>query len=333
MASISAQRGARDFVMWPSTARMTRRAAASRGCCSSVSGSSRRSIPSLRLQSGDAGAAFGLRHCARPRSAGARGKRGATGCSFTKTLPWGAAAPLQGDNDSTSFGGWPRPRVPLLSQVREHEAEQARSTRTIRCPAAGKGQRPVPSLLLSCVTLYGMDSVMAPLPVRAEAWRRLARDLDPGRLQAMTSEMGLGEAVVVVGDLFAGKVRGRVVVDVNRQLAGGAGGGGQGDRRQSPSADGIGGAGLRIAGDARGSRRRSAIVSATRGGAGATGSASHRPAGRRGTAGAAGVRRGAVDRLRRRSAGGAWNRLGRDKPGASGAGGIAPDCVGYVGRR
>ncbi|MBO3707677.1 MAG: hypothetical protein J5X21_14930 [Candidatus Accumulibacter sp.] len=68
---------------------------------------------------------------------------------------------------------------------------------------------------------------MAPLPVRAEAWRRLARDLDPGRLQAMTSEMGLGEAVVVVGDLFAGKVRGRVVVDVNRQLAGGAGGAGR----------------------------------------------------------------------------------------------------------
>jgi hypothetical protein len=79
-----------------------------------------------------------------------------------------------------------------------------------------------------------------------------------------------------------------------------------------------GGAGLRIAGGARGICRGPAVVSATRGGAGTTGGASRRPAGRRGTAGPAGVRRGAVDRLRRRSAGGARNRLGRDEPGASG---------------
>jgi len=35
-------------------------------------------------------------------------------------------------------------------------------------------------------------------------------------VEAMTTEIGLGEAVAVAGELLAGKVRGRVVVDVNR---------------------------------------------------------------------------------------------------------------------
>jgi acrylyl-CoA reductase (NADPH) len=70
--------------------------------------------------------------------------------------------------------------------------------------------------ILRGVTLYGIDSVMAPLPVRLEAWERLARDLDISRLDAITREIGLGEAVAVAADLLEGKVRGRVVVDVNR---------------------------------------------------------------------------------------------------------------------
>jgi acrylyl-CoA reductase (NADPH) len=70
--------------------------------------------------------------------------------------------------------------------------------------------------ILRGVTLYGIDSVMAPLPVRLEAWERLARDLDISRLDAITREIGLGEAVAVAAELLEGKVRGRVVVDVNR---------------------------------------------------------------------------------------------------------------------
>ena len=74
----------------------------------------------------------------------------------------------------------------------------------------------VAPFILRGVTLYGIDSVMAPLAVREEAWQRLGRDLDPARLDAMTREISLGEAIAVAADLLAGQVRGRVVVDVNR---------------------------------------------------------------------------------------------------------------------
>ena len=74
----------------------------------------------------------------------------------------------------------------------------------------------VAPFILRGVTLYGVDSVMAPLPVRQEAWKRLAHDLDIAKLDAITREIGLGEAIAVAADLLEGKVRGRVVVDVRR---------------------------------------------------------------------------------------------------------------------
>ncbi|MDR2838145.1 MAG: oxidoreductase [Azonexus sp.] len=74
----------------------------------------------------------------------------------------------------------------------------------------------VAPFILRGVTLYGIDSVMAPRPARDAAWQRLARDLDPARLAAMTHEIALGEAIAVAGQVLQGKVRGRVVVDVNR---------------------------------------------------------------------------------------------------------------------
>jgi len=74
----------------------------------------------------------------------------------------------------------------------------------------------VAPFILRGVTLYGIDSVMAPLPVRQQAWERLARDLDIARLDAITREIALGEAIAVGAELLEGKVRGRVVVDVNR---------------------------------------------------------------------------------------------------------------------
>jgi acrylyl-CoA reductase (NADPH) len=74
----------------------------------------------------------------------------------------------------------------------------------------------VAPFILRGVTLYGIESVMAPQSVRAEAWERLGRDLDIARLDAITREIGLSEAIAAASDLLAGKVRGRVVVDVNR---------------------------------------------------------------------------------------------------------------------
>jgi acrylyl-CoA reductase (NADPH) len=74
----------------------------------------------------------------------------------------------------------------------------------------------VAPFILRGVTLYGIDSVMAPLPVRELAWARLARDLDIAKLGVITREIALAEAIAAGADILAGKVRGRVVVDVNR---------------------------------------------------------------------------------------------------------------------
>lgn len=74
----------------------------------------------------------------------------------------------------------------------------------------------VAPFILRGVTLAGVDSVMAPRAERLEAWRRLAQVLDVTKLDLMTHEIGLGEAVATAAALLEGTVRGRVVVDVNR---------------------------------------------------------------------------------------------------------------------
>ncbi len=66
--------------------------------------------------------------------------------------------------------------------------------------------------ILRSVALLGVDSVMAPIARRQEAWARLARDLDPALLQSMTTEIGLDEAIAKADELMQGKVRGRIVV-------------------------------------------------------------------------------------------------------------------------
>jgi acrylyl-CoA reductase (NADPH) len=74
----------------------------------------------------------------------------------------------------------------------------------------------VAPFILRGVTLYGIDSVRAPAERRQEAWRRLASDLDPAKIEAMTTEVALGEVPAAAETLLAGRVRGRIVVDVNR---------------------------------------------------------------------------------------------------------------------
>jgi acrylyl-CoA reductase (NADPH) len=68
--------------------------------------------------------------------------------------------------------------------------------------------------ILRGVRLAGIDSVMAPLALREQAWARLARDLDPALLDTMVTETDLAGAVAAAGELMAGRVRGRVVVRV-----------------------------------------------------------------------------------------------------------------------
>jgi acrylyl-CoA reductase (NADPH) len=73
----------------------------------------------------------------------------------------------------------------------------------------------VAPFILRGVTLYGIDSVMAPLVRREAAWQQLAHRLDRGRLTAMTRGIALAEAPAAAEDILAGRVRGRLVVDVN----------------------------------------------------------------------------------------------------------------------
>jgi acrylyl-CoA reductase (NADPH) len=73
----------------------------------------------------------------------------------------------------------------------------------------------VAPFILRGVRLLGIDSVMCPLPRRRLAWERLASDLDRARLDGATTEVDLAGAIEIAPKLLAGKVRGRVVVDVN----------------------------------------------------------------------------------------------------------------------
>ena len=74
----------------------------------------------------------------------------------------------------------------------------------------------VAPFILRGVTLFGIDSVMAPKPRRLAAWRRLARDIDGAALDLIATEIGLPGVAAAASDLMSGKVRGRIVVDVNR---------------------------------------------------------------------------------------------------------------------
>jgi acrylyl-CoA reductase (NADPH) len=65
------------------------------------------------------------------------------------------------------------------------------------------------------VTLAGIDSVNAPQEARVEAWSRLAGDLDLKKLSQTTQVVGLAEVPDVARRILEGRIRGRVVVDVN----------------------------------------------------------------------------------------------------------------------
>ncbi len=74
----------------------------------------------------------------------------------------------------------------------------------------------VAPFILRGVTLAGIDSVYASQARRLEAWRHLAAELDPTKLDQITSEIKLSEVIERAPAILAGQVRGRLVVDVNQ---------------------------------------------------------------------------------------------------------------------
>ena len=72
----------------------------------------------------------------------------------------------------------------------------------------------VAPFILRGVTLAGIDSVMCPKPRRLAAWDRLARDLDPALLDELSQTRPLQDVIALAPEILAGKVRGRVVLEV-----------------------------------------------------------------------------------------------------------------------
>jgi len=65
------------------------------------------------------------------------------------------------------------------------------------------------------VQRYMGEDVTAPQALREQAWQRLAKDLDLAKLDGMVREISLADAVTAGADILAGRVRGRLVVNVN----------------------------------------------------------------------------------------------------------------------
>ena len=68
--------------------------------------------------------------------------------------------------------------------------------------------------ILRGIALYGIDSNHAPTPEREAAWEMLATSIPPLRMHVMAREIGLGDVTSAASDLLAGRIRGRIAVDV-----------------------------------------------------------------------------------------------------------------------
>ncbi len=86
------------------------------------------------------------------------------------------------------------------------------------CGLAGGADLPTTVLpfILRNVSLRGVDSVMCPVAWRKKAWGRLVQDLPADRLGEIGHIISLEELPELADEIIAGRVRGRVIVDVNR---------------------------------------------------------------------------------------------------------------------
>jgi acrylyl-CoA reductase (NADPH) len=74
----------------------------------------------------------------------------------------------------------------------------------------------VAPFILRGARLIGVDSVMCPMDRRTRAWQHLSQELDRAKLDTITREIALAEALEAGRAILAGEIRGRIVVDVNR---------------------------------------------------------------------------------------------------------------------
>ena len=96
-------------------------------------------------------------------------------------------------------------------------AQTVRGGAIAACGLAGGADLPgtVMPHILRAVTLIGVDSVYASRTQRLAAWERLSRDLDLMHLDNMTTVAPMSNLPELAEDIVAGRIRGRVVIDVN----------------------------------------------------------------------------------------------------------------------
>ena len=70
-------------------------------------------------------------------------------------------------------------------------------------------------LILRNVSLLGVSSLRTSKAKRTEGWTRLARDLDASKLAEISRTEPLSRIFELAEDILAGRVRGRVAIDVN----------------------------------------------------------------------------------------------------------------------
>jgi len=74
----------------------------------------------------------------------------------------------------------------------------------------------VAPFILRGVSLLGVNSVTQPYDRRVQAWSRLSEELDSAMLLDVSREISLQDTLALSEDLLNGKLRGRLVVNVNR---------------------------------------------------------------------------------------------------------------------
>ncbi|RIZ40701.1 MDR family oxidoreductase [Pseudomonas putida] len=72
----------------------------------------------------------------------------------------------------------------------------------------------VAPFILRGVSLLGINSVTRPYQERVAAWERLTTQLDLQQLESLTCELALTDVIAASDDLLDGKIRGRIVVNL-----------------------------------------------------------------------------------------------------------------------
>jgi acrylyl-CoA reductase (NADPH) len=98
----------------------------------------------------------------------------------------------------------------ILPQMRYHSA-----VASVGLAGGNKLETTVIPFIIRGVSLLGIDSVSCPQDRRKTAWTRLERDLPMDKLDAMSGAATLADLPQLAGEIVAGRVRGRMVVDVN----------------------------------------------------------------------------------------------------------------------